>query len=308
MKRFLAVLLLLSLTLCAACGKTEVAQEPSAAPVTPAAPETLPPETEAPVVTEAETELPQTEPPTTEPPAPEPEVDRSAEPIYAAHPELTPVDYESPALLPISEDATDAYLDRITFVCDSPTYWMWPNGLLNGGKETKQIWTGPQGTMTLAYLRGFKILDPFDGVERTIAETATLHKPDIIVIALGINGISFMDEDYFKAEYANLIGELQQASPDTQIILQSMYPILPTYKHWGAITNASISLGNSWILDLAEEFGLPYLDTFSALLAEDGNAHPEWMMKDGLHPNKEGLSMILGYIRTHAWTPEQPAE
>lgn len=317
MKR-LAVFLII-LLLCAGCAKTNGRQSPADSATLPlptdsqipsepvstaAATADIPtetPTTAAPTTTAVPTEAPTTAAPETEP---APEIDRRGEEIYLAHPELTPVNYDSPALLPISEDAGDAYLDRITFVCDSPTYWMWPNGLLGGGKDTKQIWTGPQGTMTLAYLRGFKILDPFDGVERTIAETAALHRPDIIVIALGINGIAFMDEEYFKTEYANLIDELQQASPETQIILQSMYPILPSYKHWGQITNASITLGNSWILQLAEAYGLPYLDTFSALLAEDGNAHTEWMQNDGLHPNKAGLTEILAYIRTHAYLPE----
>lgn len=322
MKRFAVFLIVL--LLCAGCAKTDGRQSTSdsaalplptesqipSEPVSTAAETTAVP-TEAPTTTAVPTEAPTTtavptEAPTTAAPEtePAPEIDRRGEEIYLAHPELTPVDYDSPALLPISEDAGDAYLDRITFVCDSPTYWMWPNGLLGGGKDTKQIWTGPQGTMTLAYLRGYKILDPFDGVERTIAEAAALHRPDIIVIALGINGIAFMDEEYFKVEYANLIDELQQASPETQIILQSMYPILPSYKHWGQITNASITMGNSWILQLAEAYGLPYLDTFSALLAEDGNAHPEWMQNDGLHPNKAGLTEILAYIRTHAYLPE----
>ena len=323
MKRL--IVLVLILLLCAGCAKgaglketTESAPVPTLTQTqtasAPAATEA--PTTAAPTATVLPTEAPTTEAPTTAVPTeaptttvpetePAPEIDRRAEGIYLAHPELTPVNYDSPALLPISEDAGDEYLDRITFVCDSPTYWMWPNGLLNGGKDTKQIWTGPQGTMTLAYLRGFKILDPFDKVERTIAETAALHTPDTIVIALGINGIAFMDEEYFKREYANLIDELQAASPETQIILQSMYPILPSYKHWGQITNASITLGNSWILQLAEQYGLPYLDTFSALVGEDGNARDEWMQNDGLHPNKAGLTEILAYIRTHAYLPEK---
>ena len=28
------------------------------------------------------------------------------------------------------------------------------------------------------------------------------------------------------------------------------------------------------------------------------------MQKDGLHPNKAGLTEILAYIRTHAYLPE----
>ncbi|MBO4854723.1 MAG: SGNH/GDSL hydrolase family protein [Oscillospiraceae bacterium] len=232
-----------------------------------------------------------------------PEVDRRAESIYQAHPELTPVNYDSPVLLPASDDAGEKYLDRITFLCDSPTYWLKPFGMLRGGTCTTQIWTGSEGTMTLAYLRGFRILDPYDRVERTIPETMARHQPAIMVIALGINGISFMDEADFIREYSHLVEELQAASPDTQLILQAMYPISPSFRYWGDITNASVTRGNAWILRIAEEYGLPYLDTFAALLGEDGNARPELMMDDGLHPNQEGLTRVLEYIRTHAWQP-----
>ncbi|NLO36838.1 MAG: hypothetical protein GX112_10895 [Clostridiaceae bacterium] len=229
--------------------------------------------------------------------------DRSAEPIYAANPQLVPVDYDSPALLPPTPDMGRAYVRRLTFICDSPTYWMWPFGLLHGGKKSTQIWTGPEGTMTLAYQGSYEILDPFDRVERPIREVVRRHKPDILVIAVGINGISFMKEDYFKAEYMDLVTDIQRISPNTTLILQSIYPITRRYKHWGNITNVKISQGNRWILSIAEETGCKYLDTFSVLLNEAGNARDELMMKDGLHPNKDGLSLILDYIRTHAYTP-----
>ena len=229
--------------------------------------------------------------------------DRSAEPIYAANPQLAPIDYDSPALLPPTPDQGKAYVRRLTFICDSPTYWMWPFGLLHNGKKSTQIWTGPEGTMTLAYQGSYEILDPFDRVERPIREVVRRHKPDILVIAVGINGISFMKEDYFKAEYRDLVTDIQRISPNTTLILQSIYPITRRYKHWGNITNVKISQGNRWTLSIAEETGCKYLDTFSVLLNEEGNARDELMMKDGLHPNKAGLSLILNYIRTHAYTP-----
>lgn len=232
-----------------------------------------------------------------------PHIDRTAEPIYDAHPELTPVNYDSPALLPLGEDRGEDYLADLTFLCDSPTYWLWPFGLLPGGTATKQIWTGEEGTLTLAYLRTYPMKDPYDGQNRLIGDAAALHKPPFIVLALGVNGISFMDEAAFTAEYAHLIETIREASPDTVIICQSMYPITTAYRYWGDITNASISRGNSWILALAERYHLRYLDTFSALLADDGNARPEWMMSDGLHPNREGLTQILQYIRTHGYLP-----
>ena len=244
----------------------------------------------------AETSVPETTEPVTTA-----QVDRRAFQVYEDHPELTPVDLGSPALLPISEDMGQEYLDRITFLCDSPTYWLWPYGMLKGGDDSTQLWTGPEGTMTLAYQGSYEIYDPFDKVERPIREVVELHKPDIMVIALGINGISFMDEEYFTAEYTDLVTSIQEISPDTILLLQSIYPITPAYRYWGDITNVMITEANSWILKIAEEHGCRYLDTFSCLVAQDGNAKEELMMSDGLHPNKDGLAEVLTYIRTHGY-------
>ncbi|NLA81971.1 MAG: hypothetical protein GX849_03970 [Clostridiaceae bacterium] len=238
--------------------------------------------------------------PTTTTTAP-PQADRSAAYIYELNPKLTPVNYDSPALLPPSEDMGMEYIDRMTFICDSPTYWMWPLGLFSDGKDSKQIWTGPEGTMTLAYQGSYHILDPYDKKERPIRDVVALHPPDILVIALGINGISFMDEAYFTQEYKDLVTDIQEISPDTIIIFQSIYPITQKYKYYGSITNAKISAGNSWIMAMAEELGCSYLDTFSVLLNDEGMAKDELMLKDGLHPNRDGLTLILDYIRTHAY-------
>lgn len=274
-----AAAILAALTLLSACSASK-----------PAPPDgTLPADTSAYIETEPETTR---------------NVDRSAEEVYLANPELTPVDYDSPALLPITEDAGEEYIDKLTFLCDSPTYWLRLYELLSGGYLTTQIWTGPEGTMTLAYLRGFKIRDPIDEVERTIPEAVAEHKPPMMVIALGINGIALMDEESFITEYSHLIEEIKEASPETEVLLQSIYPISPTFKDWGSITNAKITAANSWILRLAEKYGLHYLDTFSCLVGNDGNILPELVMKDGLHPNKDGLIKVLGYIRTHAYVPE----
>ena len=242
--------------------------------------------------------------PETTAPAP---VDRTGEAVYRAHPALTPVDYDSPALLPRSKDAGQAYIDKLTFLCDSPTYWLKLYELLTDGYATTQVWTGPTGTMTLAYLLDFRMLDPVDNVERTIPETVKKHKPPFIVIALGVNGVAFMDREYFTAEYANLIEEIRSASPETEILLQSIYPVTAAYDSRGSITNEMITAANSWILRLAETYDLHYFDAFSCLLGEDGNADPALIQSDGLHPNKAGLTKVLKYLRTHAYTPD-PAQ
>ena len=289
MKKIIAVLMALVLML-AACSK-EIPKEP----------EEL---TEELVSSEPEPE-PEPEPVPEPKPEPEPEpekiIDRSAEYIYDMYPDFTKVNYDSPALLGVTEDMGTEYTDKLVFLCDSPTYWMGPNGLV----PMEHIWTGPEGTQTLAYQSTYEILDPYDQKEKLIRDVVAEHKPEYLVIAIGINGISFMDEEYFKAEYRSLVTDIQALSPETKLILQAIYPITPAYKWWGSITNVSITAGNSWILEIAEETGCPYLDVFGAILDEDGNAKDEYMRSDGLHPNKAGLEIILQYIRTHAYIPEE---
>ncbi len=302
---YLIVLVILSgIFLPAACSPTpieEVTVRTSTSSIVSNTTSILPPtsNTPTPVATTTTTPVPET---TT---TPAPEADRSAAYIYELNPELTPVNYDSPALLVPSEDMGQEYIDRMTFICDSPTYWLWPLELLSDGKASKQIWTGPEGTMTLAYQSSYHILDPYDYTQRPIRDVVALHPPDILIIALGINGISFMDEEYFSAEYMDLVTDIKEISPETIIILQSIYPITHQYRYYGSITNAMITEGNSWIMAIAEETGCMYLDTISVLLNDEGNAMDELMLNDGLHPNVEGLTLILDYIRTHAYVEKQ---
>jgi hypothetical protein len=50
-----------------------------------------------------------------------------------------------------------------------------------------------------------------------------------------------------------------------------------------------------------------YLDVHSGLLGEDGNCKAELIRPDGLHPNNDGLDVILEYIRTHG-NPQIPMD
>lgn len=258
--------------------------------------DTLPEAADLVIVPEEETEtetIPEPEPV----PGPAAVPDRSAEYIYDLHPKFTKVRYDSPALLGLTEDAGADYTDSLVFLCDSPTYWMGPNGLV----PMEHIWTGPEGTQTLAYQSTYEILDPYDSTEKPIRQVVSEHKPEYLVIAIGINGISFMDETYFKDEYRDLVQSVQELSPETKIICQAIYPITKNYKYWGGITNSLITKGNSWILDVAEETGTYYLDAFAAILDENGQAKADLIRSDGLHPNREGLEVILTYIRCHRY-------
>ena len=202
--------------------------------------------------------------------------------------------------IPEAADMGQEYQNQIIFVGDSTTHHLRHRGGLPGGRDTKQVWTPASGTLTLAYARTAPIMYPDTGEEMTIAEAAGLQKPRIMIITLGINGISFMKEAQFKTVYTGLIKDIREASPETVIILQSIFPRAETgNENYQKITQEMIDAANVWVFEIAEECGTYFLDTQSVLKDDGGYLREKYSAGDGIHISKEGYAAILAYIRTH---------
>lgn len=208
----------------------------------------------------------------------------------------------SPARLEQTEDYGQEYLDKIIFVGDSTTYGMKHYAVLSGGKNTKQVWVPASGTYSLnALVSTYKIVYPETGEEMTVSQAAAVAKPEYMVITLGINfGVPYCGETEFKKYYRMLLDDVTAASPETKIILQSIYPVA-TNNELKDITNEKIDRANTWVEQLAEEYGLKYLDTNSALKGEDGYLPLTHQNGDGLHLMPSGFEIVLNYIRTHGY-------
>ena len=198
-------------------------------------------------------------------------------------------------------DAGREYLDKIIFLGDSTTYgigYYYRHGYTELVPPA-QVWTPTNGTMTLSYYATTKLYYPPTGEELLITEAAERSQPEILVITLGVNGISFMDEDWFVRDYRNLVTSILEVSPDTRIILNSIYPVADSYQYQGSINNEKIGAANGWIEALAEELGVRFLYSFEAL-AEDGKLPESSQNGDGLHLTGESFGKVMAYIRTHA--------
>ena len=211
--------------------------------------------------------------------------------------------------LPQTPDAGAEYQNSLIFVGDSLTAHLRSHGVLKGGKDTKQVWTCENNTMTLSSeINAVKIVYPETGEKMTISEAAAKAKPAILVINLGINGFAFLNEAEFKAHYTALIKAIQEASPDTGIILQSIYPVTDfctTFEKSldGQPPNPKIDQTNTWVKAVAAENGCRYLDTQSILKDEKNNLKTEYCNNlDGIHMGKNAYVQILEYVRTHAYT------
>lgn len=263
---------------------------------------TKPPEvTTEEVVTDAPTDQ-ATEEPTEEPTAPPTE-----EPTDGTTEEPEPP-VDDGVTLPETPDAGLAYQDKLIFVGDSLTAHLINHGVLTDGKETKQVWRSESNVMNLnSEITSVKIIYPETGEKMTVAQAAGVAKPEIMIITLGIDwGVSYLNESEFKACYTSLIQAILAESPDTRIILQSIFPVTEDCVN---LDNAKIDTANGWVKDIAAENGCRYLDTQSVLKDEEGYLKAEYCSStDGIHLNKEAYEVILAYVRTHALLSDQPED
>ena len=203
-------------------------------------------------------------------------------------------------VLPETPDAGLAYQDSLTFVGDSLTAHLINREVLTGGTNTKQVWRCENNMMNLnSEVTAAKIIYPGTGEKMTVAQAAGKAKPEIMIITLGTDwGVSYLSESEFKACYSALIKDIQKASPKTEIILQSIFPVTA-----GCVTldNSKINTANKWVKAIAAENDCHYLDTQSILKDDKGNLKAEYCNStDGIHMGANAYVAILEYIRTHA--------
>lgn len=222
------------------------------------------------------------------------------------------------SLLGLTEDLGETYVRKLLFLGESTTFGLWQYGVLPDGKNTKQVWTGATCADGLVRCAGTLSLSPaiaktpiyYPEEASAISVSAALSKksPEYLVITLGLNnGASYYSEDEFKQCYRILLNSILNATPSVKIILQSLFPVARTCKI-SAYTPDRIALCNTWIYDLAKEYGVKYLDTASVLSDEEGFLFSKYDNGgDGIHLNEEGLRAVLQYLRTHAHPAEVTA-
>lgn len=263
---------------------------PVTAPAVTDAPVTEPPVTDAPPAVTGPVTPPKTDEPAVEAPTVNVSDDLAA--FLAGYPDT---------VLPVSEDAGSDYIDKIIFLGDSTTYGLRAYKMLDGGRDTTQVWTPASGTLTLSNASFATIVYPETDEELTIKQAVDKKKPEYLVITLGVNGVSFMDEDYFKSEYKKMLETVKETSPNTKIICQSMFPVARSYKSLGSINNDKIRAANRWIVEVAAEVGVKFVDTYSALADSEGWLPEAYHNGDGMHLNTESFTIELNNLRTHAY-------
>ncbi len=138
--------------------------------------------------------------------------------------------------------------------------------------------------------------------EMQLTDAISRAQPEYLVITLGLTNLTTQSEREFKLHYTQLNQSNQAASPDTKIICQSIFPVIESQLDPDMnIDNEMIEQANSWILDVASQTSVRYLNTYEILINSEGQLVSEYCTGDGMHLSTKGGEAMLDYIRTHAY-------
>ena len=246
------------------------------------------------LILEDETLSPE-EPKTSQPEAPAEET--PAEPQKEGAPDRPVMPEEPVETIPEESPADpveDTYFDDAVFLGDSRTEGFRLYSGLNTGKYL--------------YATGATVASVFNkSVDTPLGKMPLLDalgQMDCgkIYVMLGINELGWNGTDIFRNQSAKLIERLQADHPDATIVIQSILPVSAKQDAKGSyVNNQRIDAYNQVLQELAETYGVVYLNVAEAVMDEDGYLRADWNF-DGVHLNKAGCQAWLDYLRTHPVT------
>ncbi len=203
-------------------------------------------------------------------------------------------------LLGESGDAGQAYIDSLTFLCDSALIGLRDYGLLKDGTATTQVWGSSAGNIPASQLGSFKIRFPGDGSEISPVDAAMIAKPSILMISLGTDGLADSNETQFISDYEALIRGVQEASPYTTVVVCTITSVTISYSGSDGLEFTLVNRANEWLARICADTGAYLVDAASAVSDSNGSLLTEYASANGKTLNSAGLNQILMYLRNHA--------
>ena len=201
-------------------------------------------------------------------------------------------DYQYGDPIPESHAVDDTFFSDAVFLGDSRTEGF----RMYCGLKATDIYAGK--SINVKNIYSSDIISDERGNYVSILDALGWHTYTKVYIMLGINELGYRPE-VFISLYSTLVDKVREIQPHAEIYLQAIIPVSQKTDNGDTIlTNNRISLFNSKIATLAKEKELYYLDTYSALLNENGYL-PEDASFDGIHLYKEYCQVWLSYLKTH---------
>ena len=197
-------------------------------------------------------------------------------------------------ILEKTADGGEEYASSIVYLVDSTFIGLREYELVN----RNQVWGTSTSSLKMDSLPTATIFFPNDGSEISPVSAAMVRKPDVLVIGIGTDGLTSVNENTFITNYDNLIEEIKAASPDTTIVCCGLPSVIPGYTGSDGLSVGVISDGNDWIQLVCRDTGSYFLNVQEAL-SESVQLLNRYAASNGKQLNRSGLDTFLNYVRTH---------
>jgi|GEM_PF-3840893 len=221
------------------------------------------------------------------------EIDEEDIPVVETATEGTKIEStEDTTVLPKKEGAKKGYLNRCVFLGDSRTVAMVNYGFFNDDAALAQIGISHPSFEKNTFINNA-------GKEYTMKSYLESHQAPVIYIALGVNGINDPSEEHYKETFRTLVDHVADMAPNSNIVLMAIGPVDDNGTYKKTVQNAWVDKYNAFLLDMAKEKHIFYLDIAEILKGSNGQVKPEYDAGDGLHYSGSGCEAIFNYIVEH---------
>lgn len=208
--------------------------------------------------------------------------------------------YFDMTILKETERADDNYINETIFYGDSIT----ENFAYYNALPWNVVWAKASLTPENAHTWEVPIR-PY-GVNMLLSDAVKTYKPKRLVITLGANAVAVMTEDYFISTYEELVKKVKENSPETMVIVQSIFPVdirWDTHANTNnSINNTKINRLNYKLAEMCERREVKFLNTAEVLKDSSGRLENGLgYTSDGIHLLPSGNSKVVEYFRTHAY-------
>lgn len=187
------------------------------------------------------------------------------------------------------------YFNSLILVGDSNMKNMYEYGHVNNGKS----WSTPCLHAESIHYTNLNIYGT--GLQMTLIDAVKKYKPEKMILNFGSFSSLWISEEVFVNSSKSMIEKIKEASPNTKIVLISIYPVTKNGINNDNFSQNSINKRNFKLLEIAKEYNLKYLDVQTVLKDSTGYGNPSYYISDGFHLTSYGQSIVKEYIKTHAF-------
>ena len=197
----------------------------------------------------------------------------------------------------VPDDVISFYEDAV-MVGDSITYGFLTYEARNGRLGSPRVLC--RGSLGIHNMITHELDLYYQGVETPFEDVIAAVKPGKVVILLGTNDVMIRSKEFVLGELDQLLNRMLEKSPDVEIYLQSVFPIVNEDIRSGNSVNKRITAYNEELEIFAQERGYhyvpiaPYLEDHIPGFALNYN-------QDTYHPSYEGVCAWTDALRAYAY-------